>query len=353
MKPETESPSISCNVDKDQQDNISICTEADIEPGLAVASEETEIHINTEDLDLEKEILNLGGTISEEADIYYGDQITYKCSRAEFWVGRDFEGYNVSDPEEIDKINRNLALHRIKAYELSKGIHLDDKKLKDYNPDTFKERDYFVDYEKEFEWFFHPEYCNLAGLDDYRDCACDMEYLEYCKAISKQLQWLKKYVHLHPESSEWIIVDDKALTQVLKVAAEYPYILPFLVRNAYKEYLWWLRVYYKEHDALHGLYFEVWKRFVQEKKSFKDALKEVDDYNMFPIGSELSTGHTLDCGIEHQFNTFLAGIDETAPDSEVHEKIEKAVRNLIQKKKNYEQYTEKKIAIAKSIGPVS
>jgi hypothetical protein len=118
---------------------------------------------------------------------------------------------------------------------LSKGIHLDDKKLKDYNPDTFKERDYFVDYEKEFEWFFHPEYCNLAGLDDYQrlvpkqqqpfeyldwnnyhqnlsDCASDKEYLEYRKEISKQLQWLKKYVHLHPESSEWIIVDDKALT---------------------------------------------------------------------------------------------------------------------------------------------
>jgi hypothetical protein len=91
---------------------------------------------------------------------------------------------------------------------------------------------------------------------------------------------------------QWLIVDDKALTQALKVATGYPHILPSLVWNAYQvrnpypspdshfdnlhfmlvafdifiqEYLWSLRVYSKEHDALHDLYSEVWKLFVKEK----------------------------------------------------------------------------------------
>jgi hypothetical protein len=63
--PETQSPSISCNLDEDQPDNRSISTEGDTEPRFAVDNEGTEIHMNTEDLDLEKEIMNLGGTISE------------------------------------------------------------------------------------------------------------------------------------------------------------------------------------------------------------------------------------------------------------------------------------------------
>lgn len=127
-KLETQSPSISCNLDKDQQDSKSICVGADIEHRLEVASEGIEIHINNGYLDLD-EITNLGGSINDEDDIYgdqitceeadiYSDQLTFNRSPAKFWVDREFHGNIVSKPEEIDKLNRNLALHRIKAYEV-------------------------------------------------------------------------------------------------------------------------------------------------------------------------------------------------------------------------------------------
>ncbi|KAL6634360.1 hypothetical protein ACP70R_027031 [Stipagrostis hirtigluma subsp. patula] len=353
---EARSSSATCNLDNEGQYSEPVCVGVDIghkEDDAAVEAIQIRID-NDDELDFDKEILKYGEDISrEEANIYLR-QITSHRSPSEYWVDDEFGGYVVSDPNELDKINRRLALHRIKAYLVSKGFTIDDRKLEqDYPPDTFKERQYFVDYEKDFEWAFHPEHCNLSGLDDYQrlvpkpqqpfeymrwdeyrrifsDYASDKEYLQYYEELMNRIKWIRNYVRLRPKSHKWIW-------------------------KGYQEYIWSLRVDYAWHNALHGVYFEIWKRFAKENKCFREALKEVHDEKIFPLYNdmlhrELEIGQDLDVSIENQFSTYLASIHETAPESEVHEKIEKAIQNSSQRTKGYEQYAERKIAIARSVG---
>ncbi|TVU30613.1 hypothetical protein EJB05_22243, partial [Eragrostis curvula] len=342
--------STSCNLDKaSTQDSGQACMGVDREPGIGEGMHMS-VDDDDDDIDFDREIASKGEAISEEEANSYLWQLTSARSPAHYWVGGNRYEYYRADPDELDKINVSLAWYRIKAYELSKWTDIDDWKLKERYPnEILEENQFFVGYEEDLDWVFHPEHIILSGLDDYQrlaaeymmwkeyrlifsDYASDKEYVEYCIEMSKKLKWIKSYVHMPEDSLKWTKLRNKAIIQALKIATGYPHIFPTLIWQRYTEYFWRLRADHAFHDTLHAVCFEVWKLVAKEKKQFRDAFKEVHSGYMFPVSSdrlnrELSRDQDDDDSIEHQFNTYVAGIPETAPENEVHEKIVEAIRD--------------------------
>uniref|UniRef100_K3YXY8 Uncharacterized protein n=1 Tax=Setaria italica TaxID=4555 RepID=K3YXY8_SETIT len=147
-----------------------------------------------DDLEFDKEIVDLlGEDITDEEAKIYLCQMTLERSPAQFWVSRNLGDYQEAEPDELDEVNRSLALHRIRAHEPS-----------DYN-----------------SW---DEYRKI-----FSDYASDKEYVEYYKEMSKKMKWLKDYIgHLHSESRKWRKLYNKTFIQALKIATGYPHIFPFL-----------------------------------------------------------------------------------------------------------------------------
>ncbi|TVU01131.1 hypothetical protein EJB05_53430, partial [Eragrostis curvula] len=332
--------STSCNLDKaSTQDSGQACMGVDREPGIGEGMHMS-VDDDDDDIDFDREIASKGEAISEEEANSYLWQLTSARSPAHYWVGRNRYEYYRADPDELDKINVSLAWYRIKAYELSKWTDIDDWKLKERYPnEILEENQFFVGYEEDLDWVFHPEHIILSGLDDcqrlvpklqeaclfiydyiaaeymmwkeyrliFSDYASDKEYVEYCIEMSKKLKWIKSYVHMPEDSLKWTKLRNKAIIQALKIATGYPHIFPTLIWQGYTEYFWRLRADHAFHDTLHAVCFEVWKLVAKEK----------------------------------------------APENEGHEKIVEAIRDSALRIDGYDRYAELKIAIAKRIGLVN
>ncbi|CAO1941522.1 unnamed protein product [Urochloa humidicola] len=72
------------------------------------------------------------------------------------------------DEQQLKAMNKRLALCRITAYEDDyrelNGASLTDK----YPASELEDKGYYKYYERYFEWYFDPEYCEYAGLQDYQ-----------------------------------------------------------------------------------------------------------------------------------------------------------------------------------------
>lgn len=60
----------------------------------------------------------LGEDITDEEAKIYLCQMTLERSPAQFWVSRNLGDYQEAEPDELDEVNRSLALHRIRAHEV-------------------------------------------------------------------------------------------------------------------------------------------------------------------------------------------------------------------------------------------
>ncbi|TVU35247.1 hypothetical protein EJB05_17125, partial [Eragrostis curvula] len=236
---------------------------------------------------------------------------------------------------------------------------------------------FFKHFEKDgtLDWFFHPEHCALACLDDYQRLVprnfggfeyvnwneyrryfhsyeIEKEYVQYCEELSEKLKWMEGYVLMKPSSRTWRRVFTRGNDQATMIAAGFSKITWRLASNGYHEVLDNMSFdvcWYKELDCV---YFEVWQRITKLKKSFRDALEDVYNLNKFPLRqSRMKRALETDCSkMEKEFCTCTEGITGEVTDQRAQELIAEAVRKLKEKPKFYEHYIKKKMSVARVIG---
>ncbi|CAL4926661.1 unnamed protein product [Urochloa decumbens] len=227
-----------------------------------------------------------------------------------------------------------------------------------------------------FCWFFHPDHCHLACLDDYQCLVLlndggyeyedwddyrlsyhtqemDREYVKYCETFSNQVKWIEEYLDLYSSCPEkWWKMRDRAFRQAMKIATSFTTISVHLVRLAFREYV--SSILYDFHNLkdLDGVYFEIWKRVTKQEKSFQLALKEVYQVNKFPQRQgRLKYALEIDCYFcETEFCCLTAGITGKVGEDKALELISKRIKKQFKKPKVYEQYARKKIKIAELLG---
>ncbi|TVU22664.1 hypothetical protein EJB05_32379 [Eragrostis curvula] len=280
------------------------------------------------------------------------------------------------------KLYERHTLYRIKACKLLQGHSidsLDDAKLQRMYPsERLMEKGYFRCYEENgtFGWFFHPDHCKLAALDDYQrlvllndggyeymqwdNYRCnylthdiDREYVKYCETVSEELRWLEDYVALDVTCRhEWRKLSNKAALQAMKIATRFTKISVGLARLAFQEYKSRLFFYFRNLEELDGVYFEIWKRVIKQQKSFREAVKEVYELNKFPLRQNLmkyalSGNWSL---WETKFHTCTAGIHGQIDESKARWLITRTLEAMFKRPKGYEEYARKKLKIAELIG---
>ncbi|CAN6348430.1 unnamed protein product [Urochloa humidicola] len=281
--------------------------------------------------------------------------------------------YHEYEPEELTELYEELALYRIRAYELtvdSKSVALNDADLKlKYPRSILRANLFFRSYEENLEWSFDPELCKNNCFDNYqrlvlKDSANlnsefylsflytyeqDLAYVQYMEEVANKTKWIEDYLG---DTTFQERIEGVAFMQALDIAAGFPNVPQFLVSFGFKEYMHsvWKDYSYK---GLDGLFFEIWKRVAKGKMSFKEALLEIHNKDMFPLRSseikhELeNTPHRL-FPLEDFYGSHVAGIDKMASDDKACQLIREAVAKKV-KPKYYLDYARKKLAIAKDI----
>ncbi|CAN6330605.1 unnamed protein product [Urochloa humidicola] len=277
------------------------------------------------------------------------------------------------------------ALYRIRACKLLQGkdaCQQDYAKLKRrYTPEYLAEKGYFMRYDEDgtFCWFFHPDHCHLACLDDYQRLVLlndggyeyndwddyvlsyhthetDCEYVKYCETFSSQVKWIEECLDLYSTCPEkWWKLRDRAFRQAMKIATSFTKISVHLVRLAFGEYASSISYDFNNLKDLDGVYFEIWKRVTKQEKSFQLALKEVYQLNKFPQRQgRLKYALEIDryfC--ESEFHCLTAGITKEVGEDKAFELIAMRIKRMCKKPKMYEQYARKKIKIAELLGLIS
>ncbi|KAF6987410.1 hypothetical protein CFC21_005060 [Triticum aestivum] len=150
-----------------------------------------------------------------------GDDISNEEYRAYLKQLPDKPYVNIStklDAVQLKELNARHEMYRIKYYQLSQHVPEDklcyDKLKEDYPPGhrPVGQRSFKCSEEDgELDWSFHPDYCKLAGLEDYQrlvprnyggfeyvnwdeyhmDChsyEIEQEYVKFCEELSKKLK---------------------------------------------------------------------------------------------------------------------------------------------------------------------
>ncbi|VAH12719.1 unnamed protein product [Triticum turgidum subsp. durum] len=324
--------------------------------------------------------LGLGDDISNEQYRVYLNQLPRKP---------DVDVCTKLDAVQLKELNVRHALYRNKYYQLSQHVPEDklcyDKLKEDYPPGhrpvgqgSFK----CSEEDGELDWSFHPDYCKLAGLEDYqrlvprnyggfeyvnwdeyhKDChsyEIEQEYVKFCEELSKKLKWIEAYVLNKPPSLMWGKILTRGSYQAIKIATDFSKIYDGLAFSGFYEWLDSMGFDVCCYNEFDGLYYEIWQRYNMEKK-FRDALYEVYELNMFPLRQERMRraleNDTFCSDLEEEFLACTACLDEFADDKsqisedKARELIAEALRKETQKPKFYEDYCRKKLDIAQAIG---
>lgn len=269
----------------------------------------------------------------------------------------------VHNDDQLIKLHEQLALYRIRAYELTvnrKLAKLDDVDLKrEYPPSKLYDKGFFTHYEERLEWYFDPElywhprfdnyqrlvlrYGGYLDLDFYRSILNtyeeDLAYVQYFEALANKTKWIEDY--LGDSTIERDKIKGVARMQSLETAAGFPNVSPLLVLHCFDEYFNSICSDYSD-KRLCVLYFEIWKLVAKGKMSFKEALLEVN---------RLENTQDISRWKDH-YDARVAGIDKMASDDEARQLIREAIIRMDPKPKYYLDYARKKLDIAKDIGLV-
>ncbi|XP_044431284.1 uncharacterized protein [Triticum aestivum] len=197
------------------------------------------------------------------------------------------------DAVQLKELNVRHALYRLKYYQLSQNVPEDklcyDKLKEDYPPSRLEKESFFKCYEEDGKlgWSFHPDYCQLAGLEDYQRLVprnyggyeyvdwdeyhkefnsyeIEQEYVKYCEELSKKLKWMEAYVLKEQTSLMRGMILTRGTYQAMKIATDFLKIHANLAFSGFYE---WFKsmafdvTNYKEFDVL---YYETWQRCNQE-----------------------------------------------------------------------------------------
>ncbi|XP_040260566.1 uncharacterized protein [Aegilops tauschii subsp. strangulata] len=279
------------------------------------------------------------------------------------------------DEKQQLEVYQRLSRYYIQALELSSFR----EKLEDAQRN--KQLDALYVYENIFlqrvkqdpEWYFHPEQCKLAGLDDYQRLVLrddpmygdwdeyrltyhtyqgDLEYVKFREEISAKIKWIEDEAALFGDQrmrNELV-----ALFQSLKIALQFRDIPGRSVMSGFREHINNLRFDFKDRKDLVGLYLELWKRVAKNKVNFGEALRQLYKEDIFPSRRALIKFALDSCPdtslVKYNYDTYVDGIDEKLPEDEAHPLIMEAVKKMFKKRKNYLDYTRKKLEIAARIG---
>lgn len=282
--------------------------------------------------------------------------------------------YTCDEKQQVEVYQR-LSRYYIEALKLSSlEKELDDAQSnKDLDPLHVYENIFLKRVEKDPEWYFHPEQCKLAGLDDYQRLVLrddpmygdwdeyrltyhtyrgDLEYVKFREEISVKIKWIEDEAALFGDQrmkNELV-----ALFQSLKIALQFRNIPGRSVMSGFREHINNLRFDFKDRKDLVGLYLELWKRVAKNKVNFGEALRQLYKEDIFPSRKGLIEFALDSCPdtslIKYNYDTYVDGIDEKLPEEKAHPLITEAVKKMFKKKRNYLDYTRKKLEIAARIG---
>ncbi|KAM0899698.1 hypothetical protein ACQ4PT_021134 [Festuca glaucescens] len=243
---------------------------------------------------------------------------------------------------------------RSKYYQLSQQAPKDKiyyDKLKEYHRrDRLEER--FCkccEEDSKLDWYFHPDYCKLAGLEDYqrpvprnyggyeyvrwdeyhRDChsyEIEQEYIKYCEELSKKLKWMEAYVPNKSPSIKWGRSLTRGTYQAIKIPTDFSTITGGLAFSGFYE----------------------WFDSMRFDRTFRDALDEVYKLNRFPLRQyrmkAALENDTFCSDLEEEVNfSFLHNLPQGKEKAQITEEkarelIAEALRKETQKPKFYEDY---------------
>lgn len=250
------------------------------------------------------------------------------------------------DDERQREVYERISLYRIRASKMAQGVcidELDDMTLrKEYSPEALEEM-YYNDREDTFDWFFDRDYSLYSYLTDYQRLVLkngddgtmyldwekyhswftsyetDAEYIKYFEEISKKIKWIKGYMECERESPEWIEMEARGFRQAVKIAVDFPRISFDLAFTAYTDHIWNVRFDYVYREDIDRLLFEIWKRATAQKITFRDALHQVNQANMFHRRKErmqFALDNNIYSSLQSAFDTCVEGIADDAPDDE-------------------------------------
>uniref|UniRef100_A0A0A8ZIV7 Uncharacterized protein n=2 Tax=Arundo donax TaxID=35708 RepID=A0A0A8ZIV7_ARUDO len=240
----------------------------------------------------------------------------------------------------------------------------DSELIERYPLCTFEEKGYYHWFERDFEWYFDPDYCEYARLQDYQRLMLynngEYENWEYYRKTCSTLESDQEFVQFWEKLSCQIKrqrIERLAYYHAEKTAAEFPNIFSTLLHSAFTEYMWsiWFdNTWYKDFACL---YFEIWKLIAKEKMNFKAALDQVKDKGMqslcrFEMRAEIESDQLRPGPITRHYETYLAGIDVNVEEGYAYQLIMDAVKKFVPKRKMYYDYAKKKLDIAYEIGVI-
>ncbi|KAM0877262.1 hypothetical protein ACQ4PT_035628 [Festuca glaucescens] len=287
------------------------------------------------------------------------------------------------------------AVYRIRSFKLSQNVSkyelccdelidcpMDLLDKEEFPSDFLVDMDFFKFFQQEgvLDWYFHPELCKIAGLDDYQRLVprnhwkhdayeyanwegymgdfhtyeMEHEYIEYFETLLSELKWLENCLPIRRTSSA---IADKICTrgiyQATKIATRFSKMTSHLAFFGFYECFTYMSIEATWCDGSDDLFFEIWKRVAQEKESLRDAVKEVYKLNKF-----LSRQDFMKYAVEEDdliilekgFQTCMRGVTKDVSEDEARELIAEAVKKQRIKPKFYHEYIKKKMDIARSIG---
>ncbi|KAK1685037.1 hypothetical protein QYE76_045885 [Lolium multiflorum] len=326
--------------------------------------------------------LRLGDDISYEEYSGYLRQLPSKP---------DVDTSTKLDAVQIKELNARHALYRSKYYQLSQRQAPKDKiyydKWKECRHREFLEERFckYCEEDSKLDWYFHPDYCKLAGLEDYqrlvprnyggyeyvrwdeyhRDChsyETEQEYIKYCEELSKKLKWMEAYVPNKSPSIKWGRILTRGAYQAIKIATDFSMMTGNLAFPGFYEWFDSMTFDVCYYNELDGVFYEIWQRYTNER-TFRDSLDEVYKLNRFPLRQHIMRAalenDTLCSDLEEEFLSCTICLKEFAEDKsqitedKARELIAEALRKETPKPKFYEDYCRKKIDIARAIGLIS
>ncbi|KAM0876636.1 hypothetical protein ACQ4PT_036038 [Festuca glaucescens] len=244
------------------------------------------------------------------------------------------------------------AVYRIRSFKLSQNVSkyelccdelidcpMDLLDKEEFPSDFLVDMDFFKFFQQEgvLDWYFHPELCKIAGLDDYQRLVPRNHWKHDAYEYANWEGYMGDF-HTYEMEHEYIEYFETLLSEL-------------------KECFTYMSIEATWCDGSDDLFFEIWKRVAQEKESLRDAVKEVYKLNKF-----LSRQDFMKYAVEEDdliilekgFQTCMRGVTKdvsaVVSEDEARELIAEAVKKQRIKPKFYHEYIKKKIDIARSIG---
>ncbi|KAF8779025.1 hypothetical protein HU200_003131 [Digitaria exilis] len=167
------------------------------------------------------------------------------------------------DDKQSRELNERLALYRIRAHE-EEHRKMEDADLKLIYPASVLEtKGYFKFYERNFDWYFDPQYCNYARFQDYQRLVIRNNVSDVFIVQGEYEDWedYRNACSTLEGDQEFVWLWDKLLSNTKLIES-------LLTDSSYEDFIWSVRFDNTWYKYYAGFYFEIWKRVAKQKVQF-------------------------------------------------------------------------------------